>query len=98
MSDAATRLARIREELDSVDVRLLDDLASRFELVRRVGTLKSEAAIPVMQPARVAAVVSRARSGARERGLDEDFVEKLFRMIIDEACRAEERVLDGAAR
>jgi chorismate mutase-like protein len=90
----ARRLAPYRAEIDAIDEQLVDLLARRHDVCREVAALKSSAGIPMMQSARIDAIKERcARLGA-EAGLDPAFVERLFALIIDEACELEQTLID----
>lgn len=45
-------LSRLRDEVDIVDVKLLELLLKRFELVDKIGHVKKENKIPVFVPGR----------------------------------------------
>ena len=48
----------------------------------------------MMQPGRVAEVKERCAQMAREHGIDPDFARQLYGLIIDEACRMEDEIID----
>ncbi|MGV9743560.1 chorismate mutase family protein [Rhodococcus zopfii] len=89
-------LARLRAELDHVDGRLLDDVRDRLDVISRIADLKQRHAIPVMQPARMQQVHERAADYAHRNGLSTEFLHDLYALLIGEACRVEDRLVDGA--
>jgi len=87
-TDAAA-LDLLRRQIDEVDAQLLHHLGRRFELCLKIGSLKEQLGIPMMQPDRIASVTGRAAMNAVRHGVSPVFAEKLWRMIIEEACRLE---------
>ncbi len=75
-------LERLRSEIDAVDRSIVDALAMRVRIARRIGDLKEEAGQPVLDPSREAAVVRRAAERAREVGLDDEAVRELFWRLV----------------
>lgn len=71
-------LGALRERIERVDEQLVGLVAERMRLVREVGRVKAEAGMPILDPAREAAVVTRASALARDAGLPEDDVRALF--------------------
>lgn len=92
MSEAEARaeLDALRAEITDVDRQLIDLIAERLRIARRIGAIKETLGLPVMDPAREAEVVRRAAAGARERGADAELVRSVLWQIIDHARRAQE--------
>ena len=61
---------------------LIDLIARRVDLARRVGAAKRQAGLPTLDPAREAAVVRRAGALAREANLDDEDVRYIFWHLI----------------
>ena len=75
-------LARIRDEIERIDRSLVELIAQRVQLARRVGAVKRAAGLPTLDPPREAAVVRRAGVLAREAGLDDEDVRYIFWHLI----------------
>jgi 4-amino-4-deoxychorismate mutase len=90
-------LSKYRKELDELDKVLIDTLAKRFEICRQVAEYKVKQNIPMMQPARVLEVKRRAVQRAVAAGLTENFTLDLYGLVIAEACRMEDEIIDCAA-
>jgi chorismate mutase/prephenate dehydrogenase len=75
-------LAELRDEIDTIDARLIALLGRRQRVVERVVAMKKARHLPVFHPAREEDVISDRRGQAEEIGLDPDFVEALFRTIM----------------
>lgn len=80
--DSDAELLRIRDEIERIDRALIDLIAERVRLARRVGTVKRAAGRPTLDPPREAAVVRRAGALAREAGLDDEDVRYIFWHLI----------------
>lgn len=84
--DADSRLAELRAQIDDTDRKLLRLLDQRIEFALRTARLKPA----VTDPGREAEVLNRVRAAAYGL-LSEDFVSALYRAIIDEGKRLQDR-------
>lgn len=82
-------LAALRARIEQVDASLVALIAERQQLARRVGTHKRACGLPVIDPAREAAVITRAGMLARDAGLPEDHMRALFRQLVALSRRAQ---------
>lgn len=82
-------LTRLRGEIERLDRTLIELVAERVRLARRVGAAKRAAGLPTLDPAREAAVVRRAGALARETGLDDEDVRYIFWHLIGLSRRAQ---------
>ncbi|MCD5422359.1 chorismate mutase [Rhodococcus pyridinivorans] len=96
-TQAAADLADLRAELDDIDRTLLDGIRARLEVCGRVAELKQRHGLDVLQPGRMEVVHRRAQDYAHRHGLSGDFVRSLYTLLIDEACRVEDRIVSGCA-
>ena len=97
---AAEDLEQLRAHLDALDRILLDAVRDRIRCCVRIADVKRREGVPMMQPHRIALVQERAASYAAEHGIDAEFLQRLYELIIDETCRVEDRVMaaDAATR
>ncbi len=70
--EVSVELERLRARILALDEEIIRLIGERREIVLAVGRLKEESGLPVMDPAREAAVVRRAALLARELGVDEE--------------------------
>jgi len=82
-------LAGLRARIDQLDAALIAIVAERLAVCREVAEVKEGSDTPVIQPARVRDVVTSRRSQAIEAGVDPDFAEQLFRVLLTETHRIE---------
>lgn len=79
----------LRLRIDQLDSALIAIIAERLAVCRQVAGVKEGSDTPVIQPARVRDVVVTRRQRAIEAGVDPDFVEQLFRVLLTETHRIE---------
>ena len=77
----------LRAEIDEIDSKIVDLLASRFRLTSNVGKLKAAHALEAVDPEREATQEVRFRELARHRNLNPDLVLRVFRSVIDEVVK-----------
>lgn len=75
-------LSELRGRIDDIDRSLARLLARRTELAVEVGRRKRAAGVPLLDPAREAAVVRRAADRARSVSLDEEAVRQIYWCLI----------------
>ena len=95
---AEKKLAELRSELDELDHKLLDDVRNRIEVCAQIALLKEQHDIPMLQPGRMRFVHERAQNYARAHNLSPEFLRSLYDLIIGEACRVEDLIIDGLGR
>jgi chorismate mutase len=89
-SAAPAELEALRAAIERADEALIAALAQRMTLARRVGSCKRSAGLPVLDPAREAAVVRRAAALARRAGLPEDEVRAIYWRILAMSRRVQQ--------
>ncbi len=84
------RLEELRKRILELDEALVELVAERRVLVLEIGRIKAEQGLPVLDPAREAAVVRRAGALAREKGVDEELIRDVIWRIMASARTAQE--------
>ena len=77
-----TQIIPLRDEIDAIDAKILSLLARRQAQVEKVVALKKVHSIPVYHPAREEDLISKLRLQSQSHGLDPDFMEDLYRVIL----------------
>lgn len=79
--------AKIRSEIDRIDRALLQLLAVRREWSREMGVLKKKLGLPIRDLLREESIMEEITLLGREHGLDEEFLHRIFRVIIDDSVQ-----------
>lgn len=85
--DASDDVTALRRRIEALDRALLEAVADRVELARRIGDDKRSREAATLDPGREAAVIRRAVETGRELGLPEEPVRQLFWTLVG-LCRA----------
>jgi chorismate mutase len=91
------QLAAYRQQIDSIDQRIVDLLQERARVVAGVGNLKREAHLPVTVPGREQQVIAKARDLAKGGPLPADAVGRIYQKLVEE-MRNWESSLDATAQ
>ena len=85
-TDAGTqeRLETYRQQIDSVDQRLVELTQERARVVEDVGKIKREAHLPVTDAAREERVIRKAEELAKEGPLPSETVGRIYQKIVEE--------------
>lgn len=95
MSDDS--LDDLRTQIDDLDDQLVDLLARRQQTIRQVAGVKARTSAPLRDGLREARQVARLAERARNAGLDELFVVRILREVLDHSVRMQEMQLGAAA-
>ena len=74
-------LDEIREGIDDVDKEILDIISKRVELVKKIGEFKKEQDLTTFQVDRWNEVFKSRMDWAKEKDLEKDFIEDLYKVI-----------------
>jgi len=88
-------LRDFRAQIDVLDDRILTLLGKRFAVIREVAAYKAPRGLPAVIPERVEEVRERCAAQAQPHGLEAGFIRRLYTLIIDEACRLEDKLMAG---
>ncbi|MEM1118658.1 MAG: chorismate mutase, partial [Bacteroidota bacterium] len=81
-------LSDLRADLDALDRRLVEALAERQRLVSEVAVVKADdGSLPIHDPSREQALLSRVHALAEEAGVDGYFASQLYRQILRHSVR-----------
>lgn len=70
-----------RKQIDRLDEKVLNILAKRAQIVKKIGQLKKRRDIPVLDQNRWDRVLTLMLDKGNRLGLSKDFVKKLFSLI-----------------
>jgi chorismate mutase/prephenate dehydrogenase len=81
---------QLREQIDSLDSQLVELLAKRNNVTRRVGLYKSHAGVPIYVPEREAQLLDKRQKQAVSLGVCPELVEDLLRRIMRESYKSQD--------
>lgn len=85
-------LELLREEIDAADQKLLDALAERMAVVKRVGKYKKQNNLPPLDQARWQKVLEDKGQKAKELGLSEALVKEIYETVHRYALTIEKEI------
>ena len=90
------QLAAYRQQIDSLDQRIVELIQQRARAVEEVGNIKREAHLPVTVPNRERQVIEKAQELAKGGPLPAEAVGRIYQKLVEE-MRNWEVKLDAAA-
>ncbi|TVS18611.1 MAG: chorismate mutase [Gammaproteobacteria bacterium] len=78
-----SNLEALRSEIDQLDEKLIELLAERFAVSRRVGKLKRSSVLPPRDEEREQRQLQRVRGLAQAHGVSPELAEAVLRLIVD---------------
>jgi chorismate mutase-like protein len=90
------QLAAYRQQIDSLDQRIIELLQQRARVVEEVGNVKREAHLPVTVPSREQQVIEKAQELAKGGPLPAEAVGRIYQKLVEE-MRNWEAKLDATA-
>ena len=91
--DDCKSMEELRHQIDKLDTKIVELLATRSQFIDRATDLKSINGMPARIPDRIESVVSNAREAAQELDLDSDLVEKIWRTLIEWSIKREAEII-----
>ena len=91
-------LSTFREKIDTIDEKLVRLIHERLEICKDVAIHKSENNIPMMQPERIKEAIAKRRRLAEELSLNPDLIDKIYALIVEEACVLEDEIINSLAQ
>lgn len=83
-------LQAVREHLDALDEQIIPLLCERIQYITQAAQFKDSVA-DTRRFGRIEAIVTRAKAYAHVLGADEDYIESVYRHLIDESIRQEKK-------
>ena len=91
--DDCKSMEELRHQIDKLDTKIVELLATRSQFIDRATDLKSINGMPARILDRIESVVSNAREAAQELDLDSDLVEKIWRILIEWSIQREAEII-----
>lgn len=80
------RLENLRKEMDAVDGEIVRLLNERAKIARKIGTVKAQAGLPIVDAEREEAILYQICSSSGG-DLDNEALVRIYKRIISESCR-----------
>lgn len=94
-SVVSDELSSLRAEIDMADEELLELLARRMGIARRIGLYKKTHDMTVVQPDRYGRLLKAALEKAEEKGLNPETVSKVMYALHEESVEQQLKIING---
>ena len=88
-------MAKLRAQIDEFDGKLLEILGSRMKVADKIGLLKKENNVAILQNKRWNEILGKMILEGEEKGLSNDFVMHLFKAIHQESINHQEKIVNN---
>uniref|UniRef100_UPI0025C0DCB5 bifunctional 3-deoxy-7-phosphoheptulonate synthase/chorismate mutase type II n=1 Tax=Marinilabilia sp. TaxID=2021252 RepID=UPI0025C0DCB5 len=87
-------LDELRKKIDKLDDQLLDLLKERMNISEAIGKYKYENNITILQTRRYDEIMNNRRDRGSQRGLDEEFITRIFESIHEESISRQNEIMN----
>lgn len=87
-------LEELRANIDEIDNRLLELFENRMEVSEKIGRLKKDNNMTILQPGRWDSILSTAIEKAQNKGLSDKFVAAVFKAVHQESINIQTSILN----
>lgn len=94
-AEYSNELSNLRAQIDIFDNQLIDTLGKRMRISDRIGELKKQRNVAVLQSNRWNAILGKMILEGESRGLSEEFVLRMFKAIHQESINHQEKVINN---
>ncbi len=88
-------LSKLRSQIDEFDSKIIEVLGKRMRIADKIGALKEERNVAVLQPKRWREVLDRMTSEGSELNLSSEFIHRLFQAIHQESITHQQNVISS---
>jgi chorismate mutase len=89
-------LDELRKQIDKLDDQLLDLLKDRMNISEAIGKYKHENNITILQTRRYDEIMNNRRERGNQRGLDDEFITRIFESIHEESISRHSEIMNNA--
>lgn len=94
-SEYNQKMAKLRLQIDEFDGKLLEILGNRMKVADKIGVLKKEKNVAILQNQRWNEILGKMILEGEKKGLSEEFVLKMFKAIHQESINKQDKVLNS---
>ena len=80
-------LQKMRSQIDKIDQELIEVLARRFSVAKKVGQYKTKHQLPAQDKARERQMLLQRKDWAKKYGLSPSLVKNIFCLIIEKVAK-----------
>ncbi|MGB0777758.1 MAG: chorismate mutase [Flavobacteriaceae bacterium] len=91
--EALEELNELRNEIDIIDEHILQTLVERMEVSKKIGLVKKEQNVAILQNKRWADLLGQRVEKGEGLGLSKEFLERLYKAIHQESINQQEQVI-----
>ncbi|TKI53005.1 hypothetical protein FC756_26300 [Lysinibacillus mangiferihumi] len=84
-----------RAEIDTINTKIVALLSERMEVCTEIAKYKYKYNVNMMQPKRIEEVLKKTSIVAKENNLNPKYIEDVFKIIINETCAVEDKLIKG---
>ena len=92
-SEYNQKMAKLRMQIDEFDEKILEILGNRMKVADKIGLLKKEKNVAILQNQRWNEILGKMILEGEEKGLSNEFVMQLFKAIHQESIAHQEKVM-----
>ena len=89
------KLSTYRAQIDVLDANILDNLSKRMKVVNKIGTIKKNHNVSVLQSKRWNEILEKMILNGESAGLNEEFISKIFKAIHQESINEQDKVINS---
>jgi chorismate mutase len=93
-SEYNQKMTKLRMQIDGYDEKLLEIIGNRMQIVDKIGQLKKEKNVAILQNQRWNEILNKMTSEGIEIGLSPEFIMQLFKAIHQESINHQEKVMN----
>jgi chorismate mutase len=94
-SEYLSKMNGLRSQIDELDAKILEVLGSRMKVADKIGVLKKENNVAILQNKRWNEILGKMILEGQEKGLSNDFVMHLFKAIHQESINHQEKIVNS---
>jgi len=81
----------LRKKIDEINNEILSLLNKREKLCKEIGKIKKQGGLEIIDKEREQEMLSELKEKAKKLNLDEDYIENLFKLIIENSRKIQEK-------
>jgi len=81
----------LRKKINEINNELINLLAERQKLCKEIGKIKKQEGLKIIDKEREQEMLSELKEKAKKLNLDEEYIENLFKLIIENSRKSQEK-------